>query len=108
MSHLKAKIKRPLFRKLLYETLCIYEFPFNSGDRISKEKRIMEVLRIKHLKYDRNFSLIIYFNYLFFLFVLNKQAKAEVRKQPSKCVPREKINQGKPLKNNCEKVLVKL
>ena len=43
MSHLKAKIKRSLFRKLLYETLCIYEFPFNSGDRISKEKRIIEV-----------------------------------------------------------------
>ena len=62
MSHLKTKIKRPVFRKLLYETLCIYEFPFNSGDRISKEKRIMEVLRIKNLIYDGNFQLT---NYLF-------------------------------------------
>ena len=33
MSHLKAKIKRPDFRKLR-----IFEFPFNFGDRISKEK----------------------------------------------------------------------
>ena len=41
--------------------------------------------------------LIIYFNYLFFLFVLNKRAKAEVWKQPSKCVPREKTKQGKSL-----------
>ena len=37
--------------------LCIYEFLFNSGDRISKVKIIMEVLRIKNLKYDRNFEL---------------------------------------------------
>ena len=33
MSHLKAKIKRPDFRKLR-----IFEFPFYFGDRISKEK----------------------------------------------------------------------
>ena len=34
--------------------------------------------------------LIVYFNYLF-LFVLDKEIKAEVWKQPFKCVPREKI-----------------
>ena len=34
--------------------------------------------------------LIVYFNYLF-LFILNKQVKAEVGKQPVKCVPKEKI-----------------
>ena len=28
--------------------LRIYEFPFNSGGKISKEKRIMKVLRIKN------------------------------------------------------------
>ena len=48
--------------------------------------------------------LIVYFNYLF-LFILNKQVKAEVGKQPVKCVPKEKIKQGKSLKNNCEKVI---
>ena len=48
--------------------------------------------------------LIVYFNYLF-LFVLDKEIKAEVWKQPFKCVPREKIKQGKSLKNDCEKVI---
>ena len=33
--------------------LWIYEFLWNSGDRISKEKEVMEILRIKKLKYDR-------------------------------------------------------
>ena len=41
MSHLKSKIKRPVFRKLS-------EFHFNSGNRISKEKEVMEILRIKN------------------------------------------------------------
>ena len=42
---------------------------------------------------------------IFFLFVLKKQVKAEVRKQPFKCVPRgKKIKQGKSLKNNYGKV----
>ena len=66
----------------------------------------MEVLRIKNEKYDRNFQLTnCLFQLSFFLFMLNKQVKAEVRKQPFKCVPKEKIKQGKSLKNNCEKVI---
>ena len=51
---LKAKIKRPVFRKLKsYEFMnfCLIlaiEFP---------KKKIMEVLRIENLKYDKNFQL---------------------------------------------------
>ena len=33
--------------------LWIYEFLWNSGDRISKEKEAMKIMRIKKLKYDR-------------------------------------------------------
>ena len=60
MSHLKAKIKRPVFTKVMYEMLCISEFPFNSGGRISKGRRIMEVLRTGNSKYDRYFQLTDY------------------------------------------------
>ena len=73
MSHLKAKIKSQFSENLV---LCIYEFPFNSGNRISKEKRIMEVLRIKNLTYDRNFQLTnCLLKFILILFVLNKQVK---------------------------------
>ena len=37
--------------------LRIYEFLFNSGSKISKEKRIMKV-KLWKLKYDRNFQLV--------------------------------------------------
>ena len=43
----------------------------------------MEAPRIEHLKFDRNFQLTAYLT-LFFLFVINKQVKTEVRKQPLK------------------------
>ena len=36
--------------------LWIYDFLFNSGDKISKKKKIMEVQRIENLKYDKKFS----------------------------------------------------
>ena len=39
--------------------LWIYEFIFNSSNRISKEEKNMKVLRIIHLKYDKNFNLLI-------------------------------------------------
>ena len=51
---LKDKTKRPVFRKLSVINLW---FSLHSIDRISKEKKIIEVLRIKNLKYDRNFQL---------------------------------------------------
>ena len=41
MSHLKTKIKRPVFGKM------IYKFLFNSGDRISKEKKLWKFLESK-------------------------------------------------------------
>ena len=48
----------------------------------------MEVLRIKNLKYDRNFQLTNCFLINTLLFVRIKQtSKTEVRKQPFKRVP---------------------
>ena len=50
---LKAKIKRPVFRKLSVMNLWI---SLHYGDTISKEKKIVEVLRIKNLKYEKIFN----------------------------------------------------
>ena len=74
--------------------LLIYEFIFNFGDGISKEKKIMEVPWIENLKYDRNFQFTAYLiNTL--LFVRNKQtsenrcAEAAIKTG----LPMEKIEQ---------------
>ena len=87
MSHLKAKIKSPVFRKFI--VLWIYEILYNSGERKknygSSENKVLKIWQ-KFSVYD----LFISINTLF-LFALNKQVKAEVRKQPFKCVPKEKI-----------------
>ena len=50
---------RPKLRDQFSENLVlwIYEFLFNFCDRISNEKKIMELLRIGNLKYDKNFQL---------------------------------------------------
>ena len=48
----------------------------------------MEVLRNETLKYDKNFQLTNCFLINTLLFVRTEQkSKAEVRKQPFKCVP---------------------
>ena len=84
---------RPKLRGQFSENLVlwIYEFLFNFGDGISKEKKIMEVPRIENLKYDRNFQLTAYLiNTL--LFVCNKQT-SENRSAEAAIkigVPREK------------------
>ena len=59
--------------------LRIYEFHFNSGGKISKEKELWKFWELKS-KYDKNFELTncLFSLTLFFLFVLNKQVKAEV------------------------------
>ena len=49
-----------------------------------KKKKIVEVPRIKNVKYDRDFQLTTYFINTLFLFIINKQVKTEVRKQPLK------------------------
>ena len=61
-------------------------FSVNFGDRISKEKKIMEVLRIENLKYDKNFQLTHCFLVNTILVVrIEQKSKTEVRKQPFKC-----------------------
>ena len=60
--------------------------------KLTKKKDLWKFWELK-IKIWHTFStylLFILINTLF-LFVLNKQVKAEVRKQPFKCVPREKI-----------------
>ena len=49
---------RPKLRGQFSENLVlwIYEFFFNFGDRISKEK-VMKVLKNENLKYDKHFQL---------------------------------------------------
>ena len=51
-------IWRPKLRDQFSENLVIwiYAFLFSSSDRISKEEKIMEVLRIQNSKYERNFQ----------------------------------------------------
>ena len=68
--------------------LLIYEFLFILAIEFTKKKN-MEVLRIKNLKYDRNFQLTnCFFLISTLLFVRIKQmSKTEVRKQPFKRVP---------------------
>ena len=68
-------IWRPKLRGQFSENLVlwIYEFLFNSGDRISKEGRIIEIMRIKNLKYDRNFQLTNCFLINTLLFVRIKE-----------------------------------
>ena len=107
MSHLKAKIKRPVLGNLV---LWIYEFLFNFGDGISKEKNSGSSENSK-FKNDRNFQLTAYLITLFFLFVINKQVKTSAEAAIKIGVPMEKIKkQGKSLENNFDRVqlLVKL
>ena len=49
----RPKLRGQFSKKLV---LWTYEFLFNSVDRISKQKEVMEILRIKNLKYDRIFQ----------------------------------------------------
>ena len=76
---------RPKLRGQFSETLVlrIYEFLLNFGDGISKEKNYGSSENWKFKK-DRNFQLTAYLITLFFLFVISKQVKTEVRKQPLK------------------------
>ena len=81
--------------------LWIYEFLFILVIAFSK-KKIIEVLRIKNLKYDRNVQLTnCFFLINTILFVCIKQtSKTEVQKQPSnEClkvgVPRENLKSRK-------------
>ena len=48
----RSKLRGQFSKNLV---LWIYEFLFNSGDRISQEGKVMEALKIKNVKYDRNF-----------------------------------------------------
>ena len=53
----------------------------HSGDRISKEKKIVKALRIKNIKHDRNFQLTNCFLINILLFLRIKQtSQTEVRK----------------------------
>ena len=81
--------------------LWIYEFLFILVIAFSK-KKIIEVLRIKNLKYDRNVQLTnCFFLINTILFVCIKQtSKTEVQKQPSNewlkvGVPRENLKSRK-------------
>ena len=66
--------------------LWIYEFLFNSGGRISKEKKLWKVWELK-IKYDIYFQRIHCFLVNTPLFVcIEQKSKTEVRKQPFKCV----------------------
>ena len=78
---------RPKLRGQFSENLVlwIYEFLFNFGDGISKEKNSGSSENSK-FKNDRKFQLAAYLITLFFLFVINKQGKTEVSKQPLKQV----------------------
>ena len=103
---------RPKLRRQFPENLVlwIYEFLFNFGDGISKEKNSGSSENSK-FKNDRNFQLTAYLITLFFLFVINKQVKTSAEAAIKIGVPREKIKkQGKSLENNFDRVqlLVKL
>ena len=92
---------RPKLRRQFPENLVlwIYEFLFNFGDGISKEKNSGSSENSK-FKNDRNFQLTAYLITLFFLFVINKQVKTEVRKQSLKQVflGKKLISRGNPWK----------
>ena len=81
---------RPKLRNQFSETLVlwIFELLFNFGDRISKKKKNMELLKIENLKDDKNFQLTHWFLIKTLLFVrIEQKSKTEIRKQPFKCVP---------------------
>ena len=85
MSHFGGQFSENL-------VLPIYEFLFNFGNRISKEKKLWKFSELKILKNGKNttkiLNLLIVFLINTLLFVrIEQKSKTEVRKQPFKCVP---------------------